>query len=120
MKASTLQFSMSVQDCWCQAILSNAQAGLVAAPTRSLINKQLFLRLKKSSQDSILAIKAGAMRISVVKSIARNIAHFSLSGSAYGAPERTLGERRSGLEVKVAIKRHLRRVWRTQAENFAN
>ena len=43
------------------------------------------------------------MRISVVKSIARNIAHFSLSGSAYGAPERTLGERRSGLEVKVAI-----------------
>ncbi|MGM8226615.1 hypothetical protein ACSV5M_08530 [Cellvibrio sp. ARAG 10.3] len=43
------------------------------------------------------------MRISVIKGVARNIAHFALSGSAYGAPERTLGERRSGLEVKVAI-----------------
>lgn len=43
------------------------------------------------------------MRISVIKGVARNIAHFALSGSAYGAPERTLGERRSGLEVKFAI-----------------
>ena len=43
------------------------------------------------------------MRISVIKGVARNIAHFALSGSAYGAPERTLGERRSGLAVKVAI-----------------
>ena len=43
------------------------------------------------------------MRISVIKGITRNIAHFALSGSAYGAPERTLDERRSGLELKVAI-----------------
>ena len=46
MSTSTLQFSVSLQDCWCQAILSNSQADPAAAPTWSLINKQLFLRLK--------------------------------------------------------------------------
>lgn len=35
-----------LQDCCCQAILRNAQAGPVAAPMWSLIIKPLFLHLK--------------------------------------------------------------------------